>query len=208
MLAFISEATQLYFSFYEKEKTSQLLQEVKRIVITSSVILISVIISSMKIALTTDHAGFDMLKELEKYLVELGHECINFGPKAFDVDDDYPDFMFPAAQAVARGDCERGIIFGGSGQGEAMAANRVKGARCALYYGPVAAKVAINAEGDMSDDPLVILKLSREHNNANMLSLGARFLTMDEVKIACKTWLDAPFPEVERHVRRVKKLDS
>lgn len=164
--------------------------------------------NSMKVALATDHAGYEMLGELQKYLESLGHECVNFGPKEFDVNDDYPDFVFPAAQAVASGECERGIIFGGSGQGEAMAANRVKSVRCAVYYGPVQAKVAINAEGEMSEDPYVILRLSREHNDANMLSLGARFLILDEVKSICSLWLEAPGPNAERHKRRTAKLDS
>lgn len=80
----------------------------------------------MKIALSTDHAGFEQLKLLEEFLKSKGHDCVNFGPKEFDGEDDYPDFIFPAAKAVASGDCEAGIIMGGSGQGEAMAANRVK----------------------------------------------------------------------------------
>ena len=161
----------------------------------------------MKIALTTDHAGYEQLKELKAYLETEGYECVDFGPQSFDVNDDYPEFMFPAAQAVASGECQRGIIFGGSGQGEAMAVNRVKGARATVYYGPVSAKVAINAEGEMSDDPYVMLRLSREHNNANVLSLGARFLSMDEVKHVSKLWLETPDSTAERHLRRVEQLD-
>src|SRR5690606_34753939 len=112
----------------------------------------------MKIALSTDHAGLELLTRLEEFLTAEGHECVNFGPKSFDADDDYPDFIFPAAEAVAKGECEVGIIMGGSGQGEAMAANRVKGARCALFYGPITPRTAINAEGDRSDDPYEILR--------------------------------------------------
>lgn len=162
----------------------------------------------MKIAITTDHAGFEQLKELRNYLESLGHECIDFGPQTFDAEDDYPDFMFPAAQAVASGECEVGVIMGGSGQGEAIAANRVKGVRAALFYGPVTAKVAIDAEGTMSDDPYEIVKLSRQHNNANVLSLSGRFLTMDEMKQACAIWLATPFSDAERHARRIAKLDQ
>jgi len=162
----------------------------------------------MKIALSTDHAGLELLTRLEAFLTGQGHECVNFGPKSFDPDDDYPDFIFPAARAVASGECEAGIIMGGSGQGEAMAANRVKGARCALFYGPVVAKTAINADGDRSDDPYEILRLTRDHNLANMLSLAARFLTWEEIEKAVVTWLAAPQGDVERHVRRVKKLDQ
>lgn len=161
----------------------------------------------MKIAITTDHAGFEALKELKLHLESLGHECIDFGPTEFDAEDDYPDFMFPAAQAVADGTCERGIIMGGSGQGEAIAANRIKGVRAALFYGSVVAKTAIDADGTMSEDPYEIVKLSRQHNNANVLSLSARFLSMDEMKQASEIWLDTPFSEAERHTRRIEKLD-
>jgi ribose 5-phosphate isomerase B len=162
----------------------------------------------MKIAITTDHTGFEALKELASFLESLGHTCVNFGPSSFDPDDDYPDFIFPAAQAVADKSCDVAIIMGGSGQGEAMAANRIKGARCAVFYGPVVAKVAIDIEGNMSDDPYEIVKLSRQHNNANVLSLSARFLTMDQMKQASKIWLETPITDVERHLRRIEKLDS
>jgi len=162
----------------------------------------------MKIAVTTDHAGFEALKQLKDFVTELGHESVDFGPQSFDLDDDYPDFMFPAAQAVARGECERGIILGGSGQGEAMAANRVKGVRAVVFYSPAIAKVAVNAEGDMSTDPYEIIKLSRVHNDANVLSLSGRFLTLEEMKTAIKLWLETPFTPVERHMRRIQKLDE
>jgi len=162
----------------------------------------------MKIAITTDHAGFKALQLLDAYIISLGHETVNLGPKTLDIDDDYPDYMFPAAEAVANGDCERAIILGGSGQGEAMAANRVKGVRCALFYGPVVAKTAIDAEGKQSSDPYEIIKLSRQHNDANVLSLSGRFLNLDEMKMAVKIWLDTSFSGVERHARRVKKLDE
>lgn len=162
----------------------------------------------MKIAITTDHAGYEALKELRSFLESLGHQCLDFGPHRFDSDDDYPDFMFPAARAVASGECERGVIMGGSGQGEAMAANRIKGVRAALFYGPVIAKVAVDADGTMSDDPYEIVKLSRQHNDANVLSLSGRFLTLDEMKTALKIWLETPFSGAERHARRIRKLDE
>lgn len=161
----------------------------------------------MKIALATDHAGFQALPELKAWLESEGHECVDFGPKFLDMNDDYPDFMIPAAQAVAKGECEVGVLLGGSGQGEAMAANRIKGARCAVFYGPVVAKMTIDAEGNKSDDPYEILKLSRQHNYANLLSLSGRFLSLDEMKRALTTWLTTDFGG-ERHARRVKKLDE
>lgn len=162
----------------------------------------------MKIALSTDHAGFELLKQLKAFLIDQGHECVDFGPAEFVGDDDYPDFIFPAAQAVANGECEAGIIMGGSGQGEAMAANRVKGVRCAVYYGPISAKTAIDAEGHSGADEYDILRLSRQHNHANMLSLASRFLTKTDIEKAVGIWLATPYGNIERHVRRINKLDS
>lgn len=162
----------------------------------------------MKIAVTTDHAGFDAIQTLKGYLAELGHEVVDYGPKQFDADDDYPDFIFPAAHAVANGEVERAIIMGGSGNGEAMAANRVKGVRAALFYAPAIAKEPIDAEGHMSDDPYEIVRLARDHNDSNVLSLSGRFLTIDEMKTAIKIWLDTPFNGIERHARRIRKLDE
>jgi ribose 5-phosphate isomerase B len=162
----------------------------------------------MKIALATDHAGYEMLKDIQKGLEAAGHDCINFGPTQFDPEDDYPAFMFAAAQAVATGDCERGIILGGSGTGEAIAANRIKGVRCALFYGPALAKEPIDAEGHMSDDPYEIVKLSRQHNDSNVLSLSARFLSPEEMQTAITVWLETPFTGIERHSRRIAQLDE
>jgi ribose 5-phosphate isomerase B len=162
----------------------------------------------MKIAISTDHTGFEHAKHLKEFLEAQGHDCQDFGPASFDAVDDYPDFIFPAARAVATGDCEAGIILGGSGQGEAMAANRIKGVRCTVFYGPVVAKTAVDAEGHTSDDPYEILKLSRQHNHANVLSLSTRFLTIEETKQAIQTWLATPYSTDERHIRRVQKLDK
>lgn len=162
----------------------------------------------MTIALATDHAGFEQLKELETFLESLGHSCHNFGPVTLKSDDDYPDFIFPAAKTVASGGCERGIIIGRSGQGEAMAANRVKGVRCAVYYGPAVARKVIDAHGRTSHDPLEIIRLSRAHNDSNMLSLGASFVTLEDMKNVIKLWLETPFSGENRHQRRNKKLDE
>jgi ribose 5-phosphate isomerase B len=162
----------------------------------------------MKIAVTADHAGFEALQNLKSYIEDLGYEVTDFGPKSLDMDDDYPDYIFPAARAIASGDCEKGIIIGGSGQGEAMAANRVKDVRAAVFYGPVSAKVAVDAEGHTSGDPYEIIRLSRQHNDANVLSLSGRFLTLEEMKTAVKIWLETPFTGLERHSRRINKLDQ
>lgn len=162
----------------------------------------------MKIALATDHAGFEQLKELQEFLEDQGHECHNFGPTSFKPDDDYTDFIFPAAKAVAAKECDMGLIMGGSGEGEAMAANRVKSVRCAIFYGPSVARKVIDADGHTSHNPYEIIRLSREHNDANMLSLAARFVTLEDMKQAVKMWLETPFSGQERHLRRNKKLDS
>ena len=162
----------------------------------------------MKLALATDHAGFEQLKELQIYLESLGHTCHNFGPADFKKDDDYPDFIKPAALAVASGECEKGIILGGSGQGEAIAANRVAGVRCAVFYGTAVARQPIDAAGHTSRDPYEIIKLSRQHNDANMLSLAARFLSLPEMQYAVKLWLETDFSTDSNHVRRISKLDG
>lgn len=162
----------------------------------------------MKIALTTDHAGFDLLKQLQFHLEQAGHECVNFGPSEFVADDDYPDYVVPAARAIAEGPCQMAIIMGGSGQGEAIVANRFKGVRCAVYYGPAKPVTVIDAEGQQSYDELEIVRLSRQHNDANVLSLAARFLSPEEAIRAVDLWLATPFSGAERHQRRIAKADQ
>jgi len=144
----------------------------------------------MKIHIATDHAGLDMKNIIRDYLISKGHEVTDHGAHEYDALDDYPDYIFPCAKAVASDLESRGIILGGSGQGEAMAANRVKGVRAAVFY----------------NGPVEIVKLSREHNNANILSLGARFMTEDEIYGVIEMWLDEPFGG-GRHQRRIDKLD-
>ena len=144
----------------------------------------------MKIHLATDHAGLELKNAIKDCLKEKGHEVTDHGAHEYDVQDDYPDFIFPCARAVAADPESRGIILGGSGQGEAMAANRIKGVRAAVYYG---------SERE-------IARLSREHNNANVLSLGARFISEQEIYDIIETWLEEPF-EGGRHQRRIDKLD-
>ena len=144
----------------------------------------------MKIHIATDHAGLDLKNIIRDYLISKGHEVTDHGAHEYDALDDYPDYIFPCAKAVASDLESRGIILGGSGQGEAMAANRVKGVRAAVFY----------------NGPVEIVKLSREHNNANILSLGARFMTEDEIYDVIEMWLDEPFGG-ERHQRRIDKLD-
>ncbi len=161
----------------------------------------------MKIALTTDHTGFEQLKQLKAFLEAAGHTCRDFGPTELNTEDDYPELIKPAALAVARGDCDMGIIMGGSGEGEAMAANRIKGVRCTVFYGPARALSTVDAEGREPQDDMEIIRLSRQHNNANMLSLAARFLSLEDMQKAVTLWLATPFEGIERHARRSQQLD-
>ncbi len=145
----------------------------------------------MKIHLATDHAGLELKDKIKQHLIELGHDVIDHGAYEYDVLDDYPDFIFPCAKAVAEDSKSRGIILGGSGQGEAMAANRIKGVRAAVFY----------------NGPEEIIKLSRQHNNANILSLGARFMPVEEIYRIIEIWFNTDFEE-GRHQRRIDKLNN
>ncbi len=156
----------------------------------------------MKIFIGTDHAGFDTKEKLKVFLSNMGHEVVDKGAFSFDKDDDYPDFITPVAEGVATSAGSFGVILGGSGQGEAMCANRVRGARAALYYGATA-----KSQTDMSGNVLDMISSTRAHNNANILSLGMRFLTLEEAQNAIKTFIETPFSGDERHVRRINKLN-
>ena len=144
----------------------------------------------MKIYLASDHAGFELKQFLGEHLLQLGFSVEDCGAHEMNPLDDYPDFIIPAAQKVAGDSNAKSIIMGGSGQGEAIAANRVKGVRAVVYY----------------DGPIDIVKLSRSHNNANILSIGARFITPEKAAEAVDIWLKEPF-EGERHKIRIEKLD-
>lgn len=153
----------------------------------------------MKIFVGSDHAGFELKEKLIPFLISLGFEVIDMGAKEYQEGDDYPDYVFLVAREVAMRPNEvKGIILGGSGQGEAMCANRLKNVRATVYYGDGNKSIG----GDES-----IIRLSREHNNANILSLGARFITEDEMMKAVNEWLEVSFSGEERHVRRINKMD-
>ncbi|MCF7835955.1 MAG: RpiB/LacA/LacB family sugar-phosphate isomerase [Candidatus Marinimicrobia bacterium] len=147
------------------------------------------------IYLASDHAGFELKESLRKWLVEEGYEVKDFGAFSLIEKDDYPDFIKPLAKEISENPNDaKGIILGGSGQGEAITANRFKNVRAVVYYG-----------GQKE-----IIKLSREHNDANILSLGARFLSKEEAKDAVKIWLETSFSsegDNERHLKRIKKID-
>ena len=142
----------------------------------------------MRIAIASDHAGFDYKEKIRQHLIRAGHDVRDFGTGS-DESVDYPDFIRPAALAVARGECERGIVLGGSGNGEAMVANRIKGVRCAVGW---------NAES---------ARLARQHNDANMLSLGQRMMDLEDALTILDTWLRTPF-EGGRHIPRIRKIDA
>lgn len=142
----------------------------------------------MKIALGSDHAGYRYKEEIKRFLAGLGHDVQDVGAHSEDPVD-YPLFIRPAAEAVAAGACERGIVLGGSGNGEAMAANRLHGIRCALCW---------NAES---------ARLARLHNDANMISLGQRMMPLETALEIVRIWLETPF-EGGRHIRRIQLLDQ
>jgi ribose 5-phosphate isomerase B len=163
----------------------------------------------MKVYLATDHAGFDLKEKIKDFLKTHSYEVEDCGALEFDKNDDYPDFISKAAQKVSQDpENSRGVIFGGSGQAEMMVANKYPNVRAALFYTPVVPVGAADAAGRTSDDPYEMIRLTREHNNANVLSLGARFLTEEQVIKAVKLWLDAPFPGDQRHARRIDKISE
>lgn len=141
----------------------------------------------MKIGIGSDHAGFEYKEMLKHWLQEQGHEVIDFGTDSA-VSVDYPTFIRPVAKAVSSGSVERGIVLGGSGNGEAIVANRVPNVRCALCWNDESARLA------------------REHNDANVISLGQRMMTSEQAVSIAKIWLDTAF-EGGRHARRIAAID-
>lgn len=146
----------------------------------------------MKVYIASDHAGFEMKRELIPFLSANGFDVTDFGPTTYVHEDDYPDYVSKVAEVVSKQLLTQGIVIGGSGEGEAMVANRFKNIRAVVYYG-----------GSKH-----ILTLSREHNDANVLSLGARFMTTQEAKEAVLLWLRTSFSNDERHIRRIKKIEK
>jgi ribose 5-phosphate isomerase B len=143
---------------------------------------------TLKIAIGADQAGFKYKETIKKFLIEKGHTVDDFGTYS-EIPCDYPDIMRPVARAVAAGEYDRGIILGGSGNGEAMVANRIKGIRCALCW------------------DLRSARLSRAHNDANILSMGQRMIAIEEALEIIELWLATPF-DGGRHLARIKKIDA
>ena len=159
------------------------------------------------IYLASDHAGFELKEKIEEFLKSEGYDVDDVGAHKLDPRDDYPDFISKAAENVSRNpENSKAIIFGGSGQAEAMVANKFSHVRCALFYAAVAPVKAADITGRESDDQFEMIRLTREHNDANILSIGARFVTEENALKAVKLWLEQEFTKDERHVRRIKKI--
>lgn len=153
------------------------------------------------ILIAADHAGFELKQTIILYLKDLGYEVKDFGANEFNADDDYPDFIIPLAKEISEsGGVKQGIIIGGSGQGEAIVANRFRHVRAIVF----------NGQYHPEDNRIVPREIvtARHHNDANILSLGSRFINESEAKDAVKTFLTTPFSEDERHIRRLKKIDE
>jgi ribose 5-phosphate isomerase B len=144
----------------------------------------------MRIHIGSDHAGLELKAELIKHLTSKGHDVTDHGPLVSDALDDYPVLCFPAAEAVAKDPSSLGIVLGGSGNGEQMAANKVKGIRAALAWS------------------IETAKLARDHNNANVIAVGGRMHEISFVKEIIDTFIASPFSNDERHVRRIKKISD
>ncbi len=144
----------------------------------------------MRLHIGSDHAGLELKNELLAHLVNNGHDVTDHGPYEYDALDDYPDFCIPAAQAVAKDASSLGIVIGGSGNGEQIAANKVKGIRAVLAW---------NIE---------TAKLGKEHNNANVVSIGGRMHSIDECKAIIDAFIATPFSNDDRHIRRINKMSK
>ena len=144
----------------------------------------------MRIHIGSDHAGLELKAELIKHLSDKGHDVTDHGPHEYDALDDYPDFCIPAAEAVAQDPSSLGIVLGGSGNGEQIAANKVKGVRAALAWS------------------IETAKLARDHNNANVIAVGGRMHEISFVKEIIDAFISQPFSNDERHVRRIKKISD
>lgn len=146
----------------------------------------------MKIYIGSDHAGFELKEKLKIFINELGHEIEDKGAFSVDSNDDYPNFIIPVAKNVAEDTNSLGIVLGGSGEGEQISANKIDGVRAIEYYG----------------GNLEIVKLGREHNDANILSLGARFVDEKEAEESVKIFIETPFSNDERHIRRLNEIKN
>ncbi len=153
----------------------------------------------MRIFIASDHAGISHKEKIMAVLQENGHEVNDCGDKEYNENDDYPDFVSKVAREIYKDpEGAKGIVIGGSGQGEAMVCNRFPHVRAAVFYAPA---TIIAGEAD-------IISLSRQDNDANVLSIGARFVSVDDAIEVVMRWLNTPFSNEERHIRRIAKIDT
>ena len=162
----------------------------------------------MKIYLATDHAGFNLKEKVKKTLTESGYDVEDCGAYEFEPTDDYPDYIKKAAENVSRNPKDKALIFGSSGEGEAIVANKFKGVRAVVFYTPIIPAHAVDITGRTSSDAFEMIRLTREHNDANVLSIGASILSEEDAQHAIKQWLEAPFSNDERHIRRIRKISQ
>jgi ribose 5-phosphate isomerase B len=160
----------------------------------------------MKIYFAADHAGFNLKNALVEHVRTLGHEALDLGAMTLDPVDDYPDYAQAVAKHVLEDPGSVGILACGTGQGEAMAANRLAGIRAAVFYGEMRVREALELEGGKSEDGFDIVRLARRHNDANILCIGARFVIAEEADEAVRIFLDTPFAPEARHLRRLAKF--
>jgi len=164
-----------------------------------------------KIIIGSDHAGFAIKEALVPFLKSLDYEVKDCGPAKYAPDDDYPDYISPVAQEVSKhAGLEKGIVLGATGQGEAMVANKFPHVRAAVYYGYGLENSAHSAKREEMQalTAMRIIELSRLHNDANILSLGAKFMDENEAKAAVKLWLETPFSGEARHKRRIEEIEN
>lgn len=160
----------------------------------------------MKIYLATDHAGFALKEKVKLRLSESGNEIEDCGAYEYVESDDYPDFIKIAAKAVSEDSEAKAIVFGSSGEGEAIVANKFKNVRAVVFYSPALPAHAVDINGRTSSDSFEMIRLTREHNDANVLSIGASILSEEDALNAINLWLQAPFSNDDRHVRRIEKI--
>jgi ribose 5-phosphate isomerase B len=159
-----------------------------------------------KLYFAADHAGFALKQALIDYVRTNGYEAEDLGAHTLDPNDDYPDVVTLCAKRVAAEPGTFGVIIGGSGQGEAMAANRVPGARAAVFYGLARVTETLDIEGGRSEDGYDLIRLARRHNDANLLAIGARFVSGHEAVEALRHFIDTQFSAAPRHARRLAKF--
>ena len=160
----------------------------------------------MTIFIATDHAGFELKEKIKHELLAKGYQVEDCGAFKYNPDDDYPDTISKAAEKISTSPSDKAIIFGSSGQGEAIVANKFSNVRAVVFYGPYIPQHTIDVSGKTSDDPFEVVRLARVHNDANVLSLGAHILSIEDASRAIDVFLQTDFSNEQRHARRIEKI--